>query len=706
MESIGNTTIQTLEAAGSSDIDADVHIFKGTPQITTGYSYIYTIITASGSGTLNVKQSMDADVWDKVDTYTYPGDLTAGDAQFKITQAKALYVMVEFVNTANVDNEIRLQTVLRADSSEITGPVGITGPVSITGYVLVTDEPETAITRDLVTDSSWYTGTFSADTRGREGWWGKTTVTIYKLNTGDSGFSTSILRGAYVLVSLEDTTVLGNLTDKLIISVNTLNTINNINVQETYVYRNTVLASPTINESSIRYSELIMLYFGNIPLDIHPEIKRFPLLLVGSIPTGDVTYIKFECTSGGNFLIKYSGYYQDTYVGNIETRYISGTARISENNLSSLSVTNGSLKTIITDPVSITGYVQVTDESEREIIRDLVTDSTWYTGTFSADTRGREGWWGKTTVTIYKLNTGDDGFPTSILRGAYVLVSLEDTTVLINLIDKLTIRVNTKNNLNIEETYVYRNTLAASPSISNNTVRYSELIMLYFGNIALDIHPGIKRFPLLLVGSIPTSQVISIKFECTSGGNFLIKHSGYYYDNYVGNIETRYLSEKARMAETNLSSLTVTNGSLNTRIQDSGSNAFTSTVIASKRGLDVNIMTNPQGNVYGNVCSGVTIAGNTLSTAFNWVAGTYGQRSVLSYKDASTVTDSISIFTSSSSGGTPNDIYLGSAFPTTVGNLSGRYYCFILNLSSFTSIAIRNNSTSAITGVYATLAST
>ena len=112
---------------------------------------------------------------------------------------------------------------------------------------------------------------------------------------------------------------------------------------------------------------------------------------------------------------------------------------------------------------------------------------------------------------------------------------------------------------------------------------------------------------------------------------------------------------------------------------------------------------NFQGNIYGNVCSNITITANSFSTAFTWTRGTSGRNSILAYSDGSTAnTDNISIFTTATNG---NSLYLGTAYPINVGNAAGRYYCFTLNLLPYNSISIRNNSTSNITGVDATLTS-
>ena len=130
MESIGNTTIQNLTAPNSPSnaIDSKVHIFRGTPQKTTGYNYICTIVNATHTGTLKIYHSIDGIVWDIFDTYQYTeADIDEGGL-YNITTAKALYCMVEFENTQDAYvpplvppeppepipyNSIRLQTFLR-----------------------------------------------------------------------------------------------------------------------------------------------------------------------------------------------------------------------------------------------------------------------------------------------------------------------------------------------------------------------------------------------------------------------------------------------------------------------------------------------------------------------------------------------------------------------------------------------------------------
>lgn len=139
----------------------------------------------------------------------------------------------------------------------------------------------------------------------------------------------------------------------------------------------------------------------------------------------------------------------------------------------------------------------------------------------------------------------------------------------------------------------------------------------------------------------------------------------------------------------------------NTNLDSVNDNIETTNTTLNK--INQGIGFNFQGNVYGNVCNSVTINANSLSTAFTWTRGTYGRDSILSYYDTSTAnTDNISIFTTSTTG---NNLYLGTAYPINIGNATGRYYCFTLNLLPYNSISIRNNSSSNITGVIATLTS-
>jgi hypothetical protein len=150
--------------------------------------------------------------------------------------------------------------------------------------------------------------------------------------------------------------------------------------------------------------------------------------------------------------------------------------------------------------------------------------------------------------------------------------------------------------------------------------------------------------------------------------------------------------------------LTSTNTKLDTINTSIGTtNTTLTTTNNSLSTINQGVGFNFQGNVYGNVCNNITINANSLSTAFTWTRGTYGRDSILSYFDGSTAnTDNISIFTTATNG---SNLYLGTAYPINIGNATGRYYCFTLNLLPYNSISIRNNSSSNITGVIATLTS-
>jgi hypothetical protein len=105
------------------------------------------------------------------------------------------------------------------------------------------------------------------------------------------------------------------------------------------------------------------------------------------------------------------------------------------------------------------------------------------------------------------------------------------------------------------------------------------------------------------------------------------------------------------------------------------------------------------GNVYGNVVNNGTITGNSFSSSFTWTRGDYNRYSILSYTDSSyNIMDSISIFTTANNG---DILYLDTIVPTIIQTY--RHACFKLNLLPYNSISIRNNSSTSISGVYATL---
>jgi hypothetical protein len=167
-------------------------------------------------------------------------------------------------------------------------------------------------------------------------------------------------------------------------------------------------------------------------------------------------------------------------------------------------------------------------------------------------------------------------------------------------------------------------------------------------------------------------------------------------------------NSKLANIDDNIETIRILNTTLNTSVTTTNTNldSINASILTTNTTLStINQGTgfNFQGNVYGNVCSNITINANSLSTAFTWTRGTYGRNSILAYYDASTAnTDNISIFTTATNG---TNLYLGTAYPINIGNATGRYYCFTLNLLPYNSISIRNNSSSNITGVTATLTS-
>ena len=114
MESAGNSTIQTLDASTSS-FDTSAHVYDGTPQDTEGYNYIHTIVNAGQPGLLRIRHSIDSELWDITDTYTYPTDVSLGYGMFNMTPVKARFCNVQFENMSASANNIRLQTLLNND---------------------------------------------------------------------------------------------------------------------------------------------------------------------------------------------------------------------------------------------------------------------------------------------------------------------------------------------------------------------------------------------------------------------------------------------------------------------------------------------------------------------------------------------------------------------------------------------------------------
>lgn len=118
MESVGNSTIQTLgyaDASSSSTLGYYPNIFDGTPQDTTQYGMVHITCQADASGIIRAMHSIDNSLWDFIDTINYPGeDASIGQCIHVRKDLKAKWYKTEFIH-ANTDTEsecnLRLQTV-------------------------------------------------------------------------------------------------------------------------------------------------------------------------------------------------------------------------------------------------------------------------------------------------------------------------------------------------------------------------------------------------------------------------------------------------------------------------------------------------------------------------------------------------------------------------------------------------------------------
>jgi hypothetical protein len=141
------------------------------------------------------------------------------------------------------------------------------------------------------------------------------------------------------------------------------------------------------------------------------------------------------------------------------------------------------------------------------------------------------------------------------------------------------------------------------------------------------------------------------------------------------------------------------------KCHDGANNAITSTVVSTKRGLDVNIIAGggggsetPQGT-FNNIHSG-NLTASTFSTALN-INNLYGNESVISYEDTSiSLTSFISIHGSFDN---VNYFYIGVLQPAPISS-SVRQASAVLKLKGLKWIRILNtNASSTATGVKATL---
>jgi hypothetical protein len=106
--------------------------------------------------------------------------------------------------------------------------------------------------------------------------------------------------------------------------------------------------------------------------------------------------------------------------------------------------------------------------------------------------------------------------------------------------------------------------------------------------------------------------------------------------------------------------------------------------------------------VFGNFLNNTTINTGALSTTITFAAGHYGRRLMLMYRDGATSsTDSITYYTDSNFG-TPEPLLLQTVYPIVNGGY--RWSNVIINILPFTSIKIRNDSTTINnTNVYLTV---
>ena len=668
MESIGNTTIQTLEASNyNSVIDDETHIFNGTPQLNVGYSYISTMINASGAGILKIHHSMDAETWDITDEHLYG---VANQGMFTITPAKTRYFYVQFINTTTSVNSIRLQTFLRNDNGSGSGSgsgSGGSGSVdSITSipvkYIFEQDisiaSPELGWSIDSRQRSGWY---FSGSTDSALAWYTGPPMTLANMSS------------LYIVLTLD--------------SVSQLPTIRQIttsgNDETTWTYSVPLGAT-------LYTGQTYQFYYGNYNASLN---QGTPVLLTRT-KTGagtDANNIKSTniiATASGRFLLKSSSVTNQSIMKRFEVSY----------------------ETVPVSPVTIV--------EDTFTVRDLAIDNGKIINStvITADIRGREGWWwagGPLDIKMYDVTAANEKQVTfSKLKGVYYIfvpetiagtVELDNGSTIVTIVNMPVIYVHGSNGSSI--TYGYDS--------SANVFRV-EPVMFYKGSIPDNIHKTIPRFEINQLASTggpindaPYIDYINIrKPVADSPGSFLLQYSGY-IDIDLGRVnETRYVSGNKRKIETNLSALTVTpSGALVTQtiIRDASNNPITSQVSGQSRGLDVNVL-NTSTTLTLNYKEAIVVSGSLAQysvSGISWTRGDYGNKSVLSYKDLSVnATDTVSLFSVSG----VNNLYLGSAYPINISGM-GRNYCFNLNLLPYDNIRIRNDGGATISGVYAVLRS-
>jgi hypothetical protein len=121
--------------------------------------------------------------------------------------------------------------------------------------------------------------------------------------------------------------------------------------------------------------------------------------------------------------------------------------------------------------------------------------------------------------------------------------------------------------------------------------------------------------------------------------------------------------------------------------------------ISAGAGADINYFT------FGNFYNNITINSSAFSTPGDFIAGNYGRKAMLFYRDSATSsTDSVSFYTNSNFG-TSTPLFVATTYPIVNG--SYRWSTIILNVLCFSNLYIRNDSaTINNTGVYLTMIAT
>ena len=153
MESVGNSTIQILDASSSTTTSGYYNnVFDGTPQDTDQYGTAHIICSSDKPGIIKAMHSIDRETWDITDTILYPSsyankDFSVGEAMYIDIPTKAKWYKTQFINSSDASCNLRLQTLLHPDAQPVADPmnvnlvqqdvsfINISGSVGIVGAV-------------------------------------------------------------------------------------------------------------------------------------------------------------------------------------------------------------------------------------------------------------------------------------------------------------------------------------------------------------------------------------------------------------------------------------------------------------------------------------------------------------------------------------------------------------------------------------------